>query len=94
MARLTVLLTPRAGRDAIVGFESDAAGAAFLRVRVAAPPVEGRANTALERLLAAALDIPPSRIRVVAGKTSRRKQVEVDGLSADELIARLPRTAG
>lgn len=82
MARLTVVLTPRGGRDAIIGLESPAEGAAgtlVVRARVAAPPIDGRANTALERLLAAALDVPPSRVRVVAGRTSRRKQVEARG---------------
>jgi uncharacterized protein len=90
-ARLTVLLIPRGGRDAVVGFATDAAGATLLRVRVAAPPVEGRANAALERLLATALDVPPSRVRVVAGHTSRRKQVEVEGITLDDLVPRLSR---
>ena len=91
MARLTVLLTPRArgGGDAIVGLEADAGGGSVLRVRVSAPPVDGKANAALERLLADALDVPPSRVRVVTGHTSRRKQVEVERLSVEEALARL-----
>lgn len=100
MARLTVLLTPRAGRDAIVGLETDAAGKTLLRVRVSAPPVDGRANAALERLLADGLDVPLSRVRVVAGHSARRKQVDVEGLSSEVALARAaevaakPRTRG
>ena len=52
-----------------------------LRVRVAAPPVDGAANASLIRLLAAALGVPPSTIRIVAGESGRRKVVEVDGLA-------------
>jgi uncharacterized protein YggU (UPF0235/DUF167 family) len=90
-ARLTVILTPRArgGGDAITGLEADAEGATVIRARVSAPPVDGRANAALERLLAEALDVPPSRVRVVAGQTSRRKQVEVEGVTVGEALARL-----
>jgi hypothetical protein len=60
-----------------------------LRVRVTAPPVEGRANDALLRLLARALDVPVSRLRIVRGQTQRNKVVAVEGLSADEVHARL-----
>lgn len=98
VARLNVLLTPRARRNAITALEADlgggagsgdAAARAVLRARVSAPPVDGRANTALERLVAAALDLPPSRVRVVAGHTSRRKQIEVEGLTAEAALAGL-----
>ncbi len=72
-ARIAVRLVPRASRDEVAGFEGDADD--VLRVRVTAPPVEGRANAALTRLL--------------AGQTSRRKVVAVDGLSLDEVRRRL-----
>lgn len=89
VARLSVQLTPRAPRDQLIAIEVDGAGLSVVRARVAAPPVDGRANAALERLLADALDLPPSRVRVVAGLTSRRKQVEVAGLSAEDALRRL-----
>ena len=54
----SVRLTPRASQDKIVGWEGD-----VLKVRVTAPPVEGKANDALLRLLARALDVPTSRLR-------------------------------
>ena len=86
-ARLTVRLTPRADRDAVVGFEGD--GGAVLRVRVTAPPVDGRANAALVRVLAARLGVPAADLRVAVGQGARTKVVVVDGLMIDEVRARL-----
>jgi len=80
----SVRLTPRASRDKIAGWEGD-----VLRVRVTAPPVEGRANDALLRLLARALDVPTGRLRLVRGQTQRNKVVAIEGLSAEEVRARL-----
>ena len=82
--RLPVRLTPRASREGITGFEGET-----LRVRVTAPPVEGRANRALEHLLAKHLVVPRGAVRVVTGQTSRSKVVAVDGLDAVELRRRL-----
>lgn len=82
--RIAVHITPRANVDQVAGWTGDA-----LRVRVTAPPIDGRANAALVRLLAGALGIAPSRVRVVAGEASRRKLVEVEGLSLAEVKARL-----
>lgn len=89
MARITVQLTPRAARSELVAVEVAERGAVVVRARVAAPPVDGKANAALELLLAHALDIPPSRVEVVGGATARRKLVEVDGLTLEEVGARL-----
>ena len=83
-ARITVRLTPRGGRDGIDGWDGD-----VLRVRVAAPPAEGRANEAMLRLLAKALRIPVSHLSLVSGAQSRTKLLAVDGLSADDVHARL-----
>jgi len=79
--RLTVRLTTRAGRDALDGWDGH-----VLRARVAAPPADGRANDALLRLLAGALGLAPSRLRLVSGAASRTKLVEVGGI--DEAEAR------
>jgi uncharacterized protein len=81
--RLRVRLTPRGGRDRVDGFAPDAAGERVLRVRVAAPPVDGAANAALVRLLAKALGVPKSAVTIVSGETSRGKTVEVVGEPAD-----------
>lgn len=86
---MSVRLIPRAARDKIVGFEGDA-----LRVRVTAPPVDGRANEALTRLLASRLGVPRGAVRVVAGQTSRQKVISVDGLTSDEVRHRLEKSGG
>ena len=82
--RLSIRLTPRAARDEVASFEGET-----LRVRVAAPPVDGRANEALTRLLAAKLGVSRGAVRVVAGQASRQKVVAIDGLTGDEVRRRL-----
>ena len=61
-----------------------------LRVRVAAAPVDGAANGALGRLIAASLGVANGHVRIVAGMASRRKTVEVEGVDAAALEARWP----
>jgi uncharacterized protein (TIGR00251 family) len=70
---LTVRVTPRARLDAVVGWRSDARDE--LDIRVTAPPEHGKANAAVVRTLARALDIPKSGVEVVRGHTSRVKVV-------------------
>ena len=82
--RLRVRVTPRAGRDQVNGIHDD-----VLWVRLAALPVEGRANEALVRLLSRVLGVPPRDIRVVQGATARHKLVEIDGLAVDDVCTRL-----
>jgi hypothetical protein len=79
---------PRAARDQIVGWLDGA-----LKVRVAATPEAGRANAALEAVLAAALGVRKSAVRVASGHASTRKRVEIDGVEQAELERRL-RAAG
>jgi uncharacterized protein (TIGR00251 family) len=80
-ADLHVRLQPRARRDEVVG---ERAGA--IVIRVAAPPVDGKANAALCALVARAAGLPPSRVSVVRGRTSRDKVVRVEG--AEEMALR------
>jgi uncharacterized protein (TIGR00251 family) len=84
-ADLSVRLTPRADRDAIVLVP----GGGTIQARVTAPPVDGQANAALVKLLAKALGVPKSRVSVVRGLSARDKVVRVDGLSAADAHARL-----
>ena len=79
---ITVRLTPKGGRDAIEGYETLADGRSVLKVRVRAAPSDGEANAALGRVLARALGVPPSRVDIVGGATSRIKRVEVSGDAA------------
>lgn len=75
---------PGAGRTAVVGRHGDA-----LKVKVSAPPVEGRANRAVEDLLAEVLGVERARVTVVAGESSRTKRVRIEGLGADDARKRL-----
>ena len=71
-------LIPKARADEIVGLE-DYAGEAVLKARVRALPEGGRANGALEALVARWLRLPPSSVRVAHGGKSRLKQVAIEG---------------
>jgi uncharacterized protein (TIGR00251 family) len=84
-SRFAVRLTPRSGADRIEGVVEGE-----LRARVAAPAVEGAANTALIRLLADALGVARRDVRIVAGASSRRKLIVVDGLEPAAIVARWP----
>jgi len=81
---LTVAATPRASRSEVVGV--DARG---LRVRLQAPPVDGKANAALVELLAGKLGLPRRAVIVVRGETSRLKRIHVTGLTAEEVRRRI-----
>ena len=81
--RLSVRAQPRASRSEIVG-ELDGA----LKVRLAAPPVDGEANRELVRFLAKRLGVARSRVSVVSGESGRSKVVEVEGVTA-EAVERL-----
>lgn len=81
---LDVLVAPRAARSRLAGVHEGR-----LKVQLAAPPVDGAANTALCELLADTLDVPKSAIEIARGQTGRRKTVRVAGLSAALARARL-----
>lgn len=76
---LRVRVTPRGGRDAVEGVGVDAAEVPHVKLRVAAAPVDGDANAAVEKLLAKWLGVPRTRVEVVNGTTMRVKTVRVDG---------------
>jgi len=81
---LRVRVIPRARKDRIEGVHANA-----LKVRVAAPPVDGAANRAVLALLADALAIPKRQLRLVQGQRSREKVIAVYGLSRREIWQRL-----
>jgi uncharacterized protein len=76
---LRVHVQPGAGRSAVVGRHGDA-----LKVRVAAPPIEGRANEATRALLAEAMGVPESDVELTSGQSSRSKRFRLNGLDAEE----------
>lgn len=73
--RLAVHVTPRSGRDEVVGWHGGE-----LSLRVTAPPEDGKANAAACALLAKSLGVPKGSVRVVRGESARHKQVEVDDI--------------
>lgn len=81
---LRVRLTPRGGRDEVRLLDDGS-----LAVRVAAPPVDGRANDALRKAVAKALGVAPSRVTLVRGERSREKTLSVEGIGPDDVRARL-----
>lgn len=86
--RFAVRAQPRASRSEVVGEHGEA-----LRVRLAAPPVEGEANTELVKCLAKWLGVPRGAVHLVAGATGRNKVVEVDGIDAAAIHRALARDA-
>ena len=60
-----------------------------VKIRLAAPPVDGAANAELVRFVAERLGVPRAAVRIAAGAGSRRKVVEVDGIGAEALRAAL-----
>ncbi|WP_414902685.1 DUF167 domain-containing protein [Sphingomonas flavalba] len=86
--RLPLRLTPRARRSAITGLGADADGRPLVQLRVAAPPVEGAANTALVAFLSSALGVRKTDVTLLSGATARVKMVHVAG-DGPALAARL-----
>ena len=83
-ALLRLRVEPHASRDEILGWRND-----VLRVRVTAPPVEGAANAAVVALVARALRVASSTVRVVRGERGRDKRVRVAGLTDADVRTRL-----
>jgi uncharacterized protein (TIGR00251 family) len=74
----SVHLQPRASRDKIVGEYLNA-----LKICLTAPPVDDRANESLRKLLASRLKLPLAAVRIVSGKRSRTKRVEIQGATVE-----------
>jgi uncharacterized protein YggU (UPF0235/DUF167 family) len=83
--RIFVRLTPKSSVERIDGWDVDDKGRRFLKIRVRAAPIEGRANDALIAFLAKSLKLPKSRFTLVTGDTARLKQIEIEGLDEAEL---------
>jgi uncharacterized protein (TIGR00251 family) len=79
-----VKVVPRAAKDEIVGWREG-----MLKLRVQAPPQDGRANRAVEALLAEALRLKKNAVAVATGQSSAHKRVAITGLTRDEIVRRL-----
>ena len=90
MGIVALHIVPRARATAVAGSHGDA-----VKIRIAAPPVDGAANAELVRFLAVRLNVSATRVTIVGGASGRRKTVAVEGMEADEirgaLLAVVPR---
>jgi uncharacterized protein (TIGR00251 family) len=82
---LAVRVTPRSSRNEIAGIMKDGT----IKIRLTAPPVEGKANQALIEFLAEVLEVPRSKIEIVAGIKGREKLVSIIELDAETTQARI-----
>lgn len=85
--RVSVRVTPKAGRDAVAGASRDDAGQYRLLVKVSAPPADGAANAAVTAVVAKAFGVAKSYVRILRGDTGREKLLLIEG-DAEMLEAR------
>jgi uncharacterized protein len=83
-AVLDAFVQPRATRTAVVGMHGSS-----LKIKVAAPPVDGKANDALRAFVADALGLPRSRVELIAGASSRHKRLRIAGVAPEQVAAAL-----
>ena len=83
-ATVSVRVVPRSAKEGVAGLEGG-----VVRIRLNAPPVEGKANEALVRFLARAVGVPKSRITLVTGERGRSKIVRVAGVTPEALMKAL-----
>lgn len=82
--RISVYVQPRASKTAIAGMHDGC-----IKIRLAAPPVDGAANAALIEFIAKRVGVARSRVRLVSGASARRKVIEIDGVEAASVAAAL-----
>lgn len=87
-ARISIYVQPRASKTVVAGLHDGC-----IKIRLAAPPVDGAANAALVEFIAERLNIAKSKVRIVTGSGSRRKVVEVEGVTAAQLSRALQSSA-
>jgi uncharacterized protein (TIGR00251 family) len=83
-ARISLRVSPNAPRNEVVGFSDG-----ILRVKIAAPPLRGKANRELVAFLSRLLGVSQSSLAIIKGHTSRSKTIAVSGLSQQEVLVRL-----
>jgi uncharacterized protein (TIGR00251 family) len=81
---ILIRVLPRASRNQIVGIDSG-----VLKVKLTAPPLEGKANKALRQFLARKLGVPKKDVEIVSGEKSRMKSIRIYGLLPEDVNVRL-----
>jgi hypothetical protein len=84
VARLSVRVQPRSKRESIESIQDG-----VVRIRVSAPPIDGKANEAVRRLIAKSLNVPRSRVTLVKGSKSRDKVFEISGMYSRDVLDRV-----
>jgi uncharacterized protein (TIGR00251 family) len=82
--RITVRVQPNASRNEVVAITGD-----ILKIKIAAPPVEGKANRRLIEFLSERLNVSKSRLSVLKGENGRNKVIAIEGLDRAEVLRRL-----
>ena len=92
MAQLACKVTPRSGKDQVMGVQVASDGSREVALRVTAPPDKGKANKAVVKLLAKELGVPKSGVQVARGETSHHKLLllDCDQEHVDRWLSRLP----
>lgn len=81
---LSIHAQPGAKRSNIVGLYGDK-----LKIAIATPPVDGKANKALIAYIAKILEIPKSKLKIISGESSREKRIRIHGINASECVNKL-----
>ncbi len=90
---LSIRLTPKAAHDRVDGLRQLDDGRVCIAARVRAVPEDGKANAALERLIAGWLDVPKGAVSIISGQTSRMKVLRIEG-DSEALGAAVARLTG
>lgn len=88
-ARLVVRVRPNAKQNQLLGFKEG-----ILQIRIAAPPIEGKANEALVKFLSTHLGVSKSRLSIERGLTGRTKTIIIHGLSQSQAMSELTKLSG
>jgi uncharacterized protein (TIGR00251 family) len=83
---LSVRLTPKSSKNALIGLRDRADGTSVLAIKVTPPPDKGKANAALVKLMAKSLHMAPGKVELLSGHSSRNKEVLVRG-ETDAIMA-------
>lgn len=80
-----IQVLPRSSKREVMGWQGD-----YLKIKITAPPLEGKANEECTRFLATLLGIKKARINIVSGLKSRKKTVSIKGLKKEDVVAIIP----